>query len=407
MRVVNFAFLTSSLAPGRDGVGDYTRQVSRALTATGHRCLLISLNDGEATDDGESWCGRVLRLSGAASWASRTERALAALREFQPDWVSLQFVCYGFHPKGLTFGLAAQFAPLFAVGRGHVMLHELWIGESDEYGLKDRVVGSLQKRGMLRLLRVLRPAVVHTSNPVYVELLRRNAVSARELPLPGNIPVVEPESGWLETTMRSNRLIGPESFARDDWWVAGVFGTIHPHWDAAQWIEQLCDLAREQRKRLLVLHLGYTPEAGAAAWKRLANDYAARGAFLALGAQSAERISTVLQNLDFGIATSPWTLIGKSGSVAALLDHGIPVMVPRDDWKLRRGPTPEPTSHPLLFRGEEFFRALRGGRLTRRKPEPRIRSIAEQMLRDLHQPGLPGSLGASPSQAPPATILAP
>jgi hypothetical protein len=50
-----------------------------------------------------------------------------------------------------------------------------------------------------------------------------------------------------------------------------------------------------------------------------------------LGKQPANRVSEFLQEADFGIATSPWELIGKSGTVASMLEHGLPVIVNRDD----------------------------------------------------------------------------
>lgn len=379
---MKLACLTSSLAVGTDGVGDYTRGLVREWIAMGHRCLVISLNESDATGEDELGCGTVLRLPSSMSWMNRTERAVLALREFQPDWVSLQFVCYGFHPKGLTFDLARHVAPLFTIGRRHVMLHELWIGESTGYGLKDRVIGWLQKRGIIGMLRTLRPTVIHTSNPVYRELLRRNGLRALELPLPGNIPVIAPAAGGLETMLlrHGSQL---DSSNRDGWWIAGVFGTIHPKWLPVIFVDRLCTLARERRKRLLFLHFGRTHKDGQAAWQKLADRFAGRGDFLVLGPQHEILVSTALQALDFGVATSPWALIGKSGCAAAMLDHGLPVVVPDEDWQLRRGLTPEPTLDPLLFRVDDFLKALAVGSIKRRAPHSRLASIAEQFLRDL------------------------
>ena len=318
-----------------------------------------------------------LRLPARSSWEQKTAAAAQAIAGFDPDWVSVQFVCYGFHAKGLVFGLARHLSPIVGRVKCHVMFHELWIGESTGYGPKARAVGLLQKWGVVRLFRTLQPVLAHSSNPVYVELLRRNGIAARELPLPGNIPVVDAEVGWWENGF------GFAASQRDTLWVAGVFGTIHPQWSSGGWMERLCELAREKQKRLLLVQLGHATEAGAMVWKGLVSDYAGQCEFLALGLQSPKRISTVLQALDFGIATSPWALIGKSGSVAAMLDHGLPVFVPRDGWRLRRGETPEPTPDPLLFRGQDFIRAARSHPLPRSGPASRLPAIAAQMAREL------------------------
>jgi hypothetical protein len=51
--------------------------------------------------------------------------------------------------------------------------------------------------------------------------------------------------------------------------------------------------------------------------------------FLEKGELPTDLISSCLQSADFGVATSPLSLIGKSGSVAAMLEHGLPVVVSR------------------------------------------------------------------------------
>jgi hypothetical protein len=366
-------------------VGDYTRSLVRELTASGHCCLPISLNESESTAGGEIPTSdeTVLRLAGSVPWRRRIERAGQALRDFAPDWVSLQFVGYGFHPKGLVFGLAKRLAPLCVLGRCHIMFHELWIGESTDYGLKDRVVGFLQKWGARRLLRTLRPSLIHTSNPTYVEVLRRNGVVARELPLFGSLPLVACDREWFETTMRS-RGVGLDRFPWHTFLFAGVFGTIHWQWSTRPWFEELCSWARSCGKRLVLLQIGHTPKSGQAVWDQVCADYAGQCEFVALGVQSSECISTIFQMLDFGIATSPWALIGKSSTVAAMLDHGLPVLVTRDDWKLRRGPTPDPTPHPLLFRfGESFLQRI-AEPPSHRPAELRLPAVAAHFLQNLY-----------------------
>ncbi|MBC8009655.1 MAG: hypothetical protein H7067_06130, partial [Burkholderiales bacterium] len=62
-------------------------------------------------------------------------------------------------------------------------------------------------------------------------------------------------------------------------------------------------------------------------------------------------VSRLFATADFGIAPHPWALIGKSGAAAAMLEHGLPVLVPRDDWRLRGIASPDsPASDPLLAR---------------------------------------------------------
>ncbi len=51
-----------------------------------------------------------------------------------------------------------------------------------------------------------------------------------------------------------------------------------------------------------------------------------------LGEQTAERISYELCNASLGITTTPFELVEKSGTVAAMLEHGLPVLSVSRRW---------------------------------------------------------------------------
>jgi hypothetical protein len=265
------------------------------------------------------------------------------------------------------------------------MFHELWIGESAGYGWKDRAVGYVQKRLVIEMVERLKPGVAHASTPVYRQLLADGGIRSEELPLFGNIPIVKSsEECWIFEEMR-RRGIAVEKSNRESFVLAGIFGTVHPEWNPRQFLDRLGAAAREMRCQPVVLAIGRIGGAGERALAGIARRYGSNLPCIDLGEQAPHRISEFLQALDFGIATSPWALIGKSGATAAMLDHGIPVVVPRDDWKLRSGTTPAPTPHPLLFRGDEsFWAALRSG-LPRSIPRPRVSEVAEKMIHDLRQ----------------------
>ena len=94
---MRLAFLCSSLAPGRNGVGDYIRCLASELGRQGHSCLSIGLSDTEAAmEEGMP----VVRLDSARPWSARLVQARVALAGFDPDWVSLQFVAYAWQPRG-------------------------------------------------------------------------------------------------------------------------------------------------------------------------------------------------------------------------------------------------------------------------------------------------------------------
>ncbi|HTO03796.1 MAG TPA: hypothetical protein VL069_08850, partial [Opitutus sp.] len=113
-----------------------------------------------------------------------------------------------------------------------------------------------------------------------------------------------------------------------------------------------------------------------------------------LGPQPPEVISQVLQAADFGVATHPWALLEKSGSTVALLEHGLPVLVPRDDWESRDG-----TSHserdPLLRKLSDLPPAAFTEWLaTRRQPAAQLPALAANFLAQLNAPAVRGALVA-------------
>src|SRR3974390_3291412 len=100
---MKIAFLCSSLEPGRDGVGDYTRRLAGELIRQGHPCILTGLNDALISDavtgsqEVEQTQVPALRLPDSMPWLERARRAREWLCGFGPDWYSLQFVPFGFH----------------------------------------------------------------------------------------------------------------------------------------------------------------------------------------------------------------------------------------------------------------------------------------------------------------------
>jgi len=351
---VKVAFFNSCLEPGRDGVGDYTRSLAQECIRQGHECCLIALNDRHiaelTTADTDGL--KSLRLPTTMPWPQRIQAAQEMLAVFAPDWVSLQFVPYAFHPKGFVYGLGRRLWPLLAGRRVQVMFHELWLGEAQDASPKHRLIGTFQKAFVRQMLRQIKPQVVHTSNNAYVGVLARQGVTATRLPMFGSIPITEGKGDeWLFTEISKAGAEINES-NRSSFWLAGFFGALHPVWPPEPLISRLCQAAAETGRRLVLLSAGWL-SGGDALWAQMAALYAPTVTFVGLGPQPVERVSEYFNSLDFGIATSPWSLVGKSSSVAAMLEHGLPVIVNRDDAQIDAGCAAMPNDEPLLHRMSE------------------------------------------------------
>lgn len=381
---MRIAFLCGSLEPGRDGVGDYTRLLAGACVQQGHECIAIALHDrhvkcvAEVIPMADLEAIPTLQLPATLSWSERSRHAREQIDRFNPDWVSLQFVCYGFNSKGFVHGLASELLPLVTGRRLHFMFHELWIGAHAGATLKDQLVGIVQRHLILGLIRQLHPAAVTTSTTAYITILGQNGIAASLLPIFGNIPVIhDPNESWLFSACSDARLSVTRA-NRTDFLVLGLFGALHPGWPPEPLFTSLRTWAAFENKRLIIVAIGRLG-GGERLWSDLARTYDQEIGFIMLGEQSAERVSDFLHWIDCGIATSPWELIGKSGSVASMLDHGLPVIVNRDEVRFR-GVTAAEVKDPLLVKMDSELPA-RISALRKRSARARLPEVTQEFLR--------------------------
>lgn len=333
-------------------MGDYTALLAAECERRGCVTLRVALDDGYVAGAQES--DGLLRLGRGVG----VEGAREAVERFGAGVVSVQWVPYSFHPKGLPRGIDRALARIAGGRAAHVMCHETWIGAETGADVKSRVIGAAQRKILRRVALALRPACVHTSNPAYAGLLRKAGIAAEVLPLFGSIPVAGVTAG------------GEEGVAR-----FGMFGTLHPAWPA----EPLLGRLRELGKRIVIEHIGRIGP-GEAVWREMERRYGAEYTFRLHGEQPAARVSQFLMAMDFGIATTPLALLGKSATATAMFEHGLPVIVNRDDVRypgIDAGPAPD----GAILMDEGFIGALRTAR--RREPRSRLPEVASQFLESL------------------------
>lgn len=92
-----------------------------------------------------------------------------------------------------------------------------------------------------------------------------------------------------------------------------------------------------------------------------------------------------METANFGIATSPWQLLSKSGTVAAMLEHDLPVIANRDDWHLRGEEDLASQSDDLLHQCDHGLEQKLVATLPKRPARERSPVIARQFLDDLKQ----------------------
>jgi hypothetical protein len=329
---MRIAFITGSIAQGRDGVGDYARRLSGELARNRCASTVIAWNEPFATEtcisteDSGSGPVDLLALPAALPAAVRLERARTWLSEFAPDWLSLQYSPFAFHPRGLPFGLAPALAKLAQDRLVHIMFHETWVSETLLSRPKHWLLGRAQRELVRRMASILSPDWVNTSNARYALDLRRLGLNANVLPLFGNIPIC-PRSGWLLGELPQ---LGVADGNRDGWLLLGIFGAVHPEWAVNGWWDYLVRETRRIGRRIALLGIGRVAGRGLEHFHRATAPCRRDGVVHHFGEQPADRISDFLQSIDGGISTTPLELIGKSGSAAAMADHGVPVLATRE-----------------------------------------------------------------------------
>lgn len=314
-------FICGSLEPGRDGVGDYTRRLCGMLKLQGCEVAAMAYYDTHIREEtrelqyseGEEL--ETLRLPHHWKGKKRLRIAKEWVNHIDPDWISLQFVLYAFHYKGLPFGLGAAFSELGQSRKWHVMFHELWIGMDIQSSFKDQILGKLQRKLIKNLLGSLRPTVIHTQTRLYNSMLRECGYPSNLLPLYSNIP-------FIPTVQNPNREI-ELSFT------LVLFGHINLGGPVTEFAFEVAEVTR---RRGVKPHLVLIGRNGIGQEEWITAFTKAGISVQVLGEKSFAEISAVLQSASVGISTTPQFLLEKSGTVAAFRLHGLPVIGVSRPW---------------------------------------------------------------------------
>lgn len=323
---MNILFICGSAEPGKDGVGDYTRRLCGELLRTEHEIRILALCDNHSTSftnkkqfaEGSEII--VHRIPVTSSIKQRSLWTQDILNEFQPDWISLQFVPYSFNPKGLPFWLPSFLNKLKGNHKWHIMFHELWIGMDSNATFKSKCIGLLQKALVLRILRGKENILINTQTDLYQSKISDLGYNAQILPLFSNI--IKNRESNRETTSDDLEL----KFC--------LFGSIHYGAPVEKFIDdlkQVISLSKEIRtlKFIFIGNCGTAIEE----WKKvlLANKIN----FEITGFVTDLEISNLLSNCQYGISTTPYLLNQKSGSLVAMFDHQLPVLCVARKWEVK------------------------------------------------------------------------
>lgn len=372
---MKIACLVPTVVEGQSGVGDQTLLLISQIQSMGHIGCLIACaeNNIQQPEEGFIHFGeqKILsfRLPASMSWPKRWEQIQQFLEKNSPwDWLSLQFVPYIFHPRGFVFGLEQHLKQIFS-GRWHIMFHETWIGQMKGASWKHRCIGAIQRLSIQRMVKKLAPQLAHTSMPTYQDLLQNSGISTRILPLFGNVAV----EGFSADQHFD--------FIEQNAWHFGIFGTLHPVWASEPLLPYLIEAGKRANRKILLIsigHLGY----GHSLWKEVQRKYQNQITFHTLGKLPASKISQIMQRLDYGISTTPLQVIGKSSAGITMLEHGLPLIVNRQEFYGLPSDSIIPNDPLIIPMTADLPNQLVAG-IPKQPCRSRLPSIAAQWIDDL------------------------
>jgi glycosyltransferase involved in cell wall biosynthesis len=323
-------FICGSLEPGRDGVGDYIRRLAGELLRLGHTTAALSLNDKYVKTISEEFQYEgnekipVCRVpSTATAWKNGRTSIKRWIDAFDPDYTSLQYVPFAFHPKGLPFFWVNRFARLGKGRKWHIMFHELWVGMEQESAKKELVWGKVQRYIAQYLAYTLKPDRMHTQTHLYLRELEKAGLHVDYLPLFGNISL-------LESSQNKVNIDTPEEENKACQFV--IFGGIHSGAPVKEFVRMLADFAKVKGMQAEFIFLGRNGKE-LENWVEICGQHGIK--YEVLGEQPVDKISEALSKADLGIATTPHFLVEKSGSIAAMMEHGLPVICVAKQWTPR------------------------------------------------------------------------
>jgi hypothetical protein len=350
-------FICGSLEQGKDGVGDYTRSLAHELAGRGVQVRIISLVDEYVNQIQENvWLSpeagsevKSLRIPRNTLWNEKVDIVRSELLNFIPDLISFQIVPFAYNPRGILFHVFPYFIKMGKGFKIQIMFHELWIGNQHGASIKEKVLGFLQKKYILKMIIGLNPVIIHTTSDLSIFLLKKNNINASKLPVFSNIRKVDKNQAKSDELFAGTNVNWNQS-DRKNTRIFTFFGAIHSEWHPGKLMTELKRLGQLTGMQIVISSIGRTD---VNVWNNLKKKYENDFVFIYLGERTPEEVSTFLQEVDFGISSYPDILVEKSGTIAAFRQHGLPVVLSRDELVIP-GFSVESKSQPLLYKVEEL-----------------------------------------------------
>lgn len=314
-------FITNNFPPISDGVGDYTYKLACALVSEGFEVSILCSNKISIINNNYVFKKDNITVYPIIdSWNRiEAEKGFKIFSNLKFDLISLQYVPFAFHKKGLPFFLSKNLKTLFPKSKWHIMFHELWVGMEDGAKTKSQLHGLIQQRIIKRMINVLKPNLINTHTLLYKYQLEKLGYKPLILPLFSNII----KSQNKNLNKNTNKII------------FSIFGTIHSGAPIDAFINDTILIFNNKNIPLTNLYFVFIGNCGTSLsdWLKVLKQKNIE--YKVTGKISQEEISKFLLNSNYGITTTPYLLVEKSGTVAAMLQHNLNVICVARPWAVK------------------------------------------------------------------------
>ena len=278
---MRICFIAGDKNSGQCGITDYVELLAQELEKLGHEIEQYFIKKD---------CGELNNLPSA-------------------DLYSFQFAPYACANDGIPKRILNLLTKKLQNKKVHLNFHEIWVGAYPGANWKERGIGWLQKNLIFGFIKKCKPAWITTSNAAAIDRLKNEEIPAKFLYLFGNIPY-SPTSNFSPCKEKLK---------------VAFFGTTYTDFPYNKLGDFFSNLSKIYGKQLEIMLIGRQREDGGTD-QLLSLCKMNNFLIQTTGELTTDLISERLQECTLGVSTTPFDVISKSGTTAAMLEHGLPVL---------------------------------------------------------------------------------
>jgi hypothetical protein len=314
MHTHNFLIVSPNLEPIRCGVSEYSIVLKNFLTKRfTNKVYQLALADKYIDTAIEK--DNYKRIPFSTSVAKKIASFKKVVEEQNPQYIIINFVSYGYGLKGLPIWFLKIGDAIPQNCKVIFIFHELWHGNFSSEKLKNKLTGYFQSLLILKIIKKIKGASILVTTELAKRILQKKQIESIVLPVFSNIPVHK-ILNKTEVNASKKNINAIEMI---------VFGFSNFEINQQLCFQFFINQIEKYKKIIHIACIGTTPSL-LNIFTRLAQQYPDNFSFTSYYHIPSNEVSHILQQADYGITTYMKTFWSKSGAIAAMLAHQLPII---------------------------------------------------------------------------------